>query len=169
MGFPQSLGESGQPPDKAPTAEQRASGSGWDRSALFRLALLWLIGANLRMAVLALPPLLPEIQHQLGLERDRRRCADQPPRVAAGSRGGPRVHRGRPPRAPPSPRPRAAGGRSGFRARGAWRGRRLVRRERCPRPWDRSPAANYAKHRQCVVPFQGVLCHEPVQQRHCDR
>ena len=67
MSFPQSLGESGQPPDKAPTTEQRASEGGWDRSALFRLALLWLIGANLRMAVLALPPLLPEIQHQLGL------------------------------------------------------------------------------------------------------
>ena len=67
MSFPQSLGQSGQPPDKAPTAEERDTGSRWDRSALFRLALLWLVGANLRMAVLALPPLLPEIQHQLGL------------------------------------------------------------------------------------------------------
>jgi MFS transporter, CP family, cyanate transporter len=40
---------------------------GRDRNELFRLALLWLIGADLRMAVLALPPVLPQIQHQLGL------------------------------------------------------------------------------------------------------
>ena len=68
MSFPQSLGESGQPPDKAPTTEQRASEGGWDRSALFRLALLWLIGANLRMAVLALPPLLPENPAPVGAQ-----------------------------------------------------------------------------------------------------
>jgi MFS transporter, CP family, cyanate transporter len=34
---------------------------------LYRLVLLWFIGTNLRMAVLALPPVLPDIQHQLHL------------------------------------------------------------------------------------------------------
>ena len=38
-----------------------------DRNELFRFALLWVIGANLRMAVLALPPVLPQVQHELGL------------------------------------------------------------------------------------------------------
>jgi MFS transporter, CP family, cyanate transporter len=36
-------------------------------AGIYRLALLWLIGADLRMAVLALPPVLPEIQKQFGL------------------------------------------------------------------------------------------------------
>ena len=35
--------------------------------ALYRLGLLWFIGADLRMAVLALPPVLPDIQRQLRL------------------------------------------------------------------------------------------------------
>jgi MFS transporter, CP family, cyanate transporter len=34
---------------------------------IYRFGLLWLIGANLRMAVLALPPVLPDIQRQFHL------------------------------------------------------------------------------------------------------
>jgi MFS transporter, CP family, cyanate transporter len=37
------------------------------RRSLYLFGLLWLIGANLRMAVLALPPVLPDIQHQFHL------------------------------------------------------------------------------------------------------
>lgn len=37
------------------------------RSALFALSLLWLIGAQLRLTVLAVPPVLPLIHGQLGL------------------------------------------------------------------------------------------------------
>ncbi|HTT91258.1 MAG TPA: MFS transporter [Acidimicrobiales bacterium] len=37
------------------------------RLPIYRFGLLWLIGANLRMAVLALPPVLPDIQHQFHL------------------------------------------------------------------------------------------------------
>jgi MFS transporter, CP family, cyanate transporter len=48
-------------------AQEGAVAGGRDRNELFRLALLWLIGADLRMAVLALPPVLPQIQHDLGL------------------------------------------------------------------------------------------------------
>jgi MFS transporter, CP family, cyanate transporter len=55
------------------SAGQGAVASERERSSLdrpgppYQLWLLWLMGANLRIAVLALPPVLPDIQHQLRL------------------------------------------------------------------------------------------------------
>jgi CP family cyanate transporter-like MFS transporter len=49
-----------------PGAANEAPGERGPR-ALYRLGLLWFIGANLRMAVLALPPVLPDIQRELHL------------------------------------------------------------------------------------------------------
>ncbi len=62
MGSPLSLGGKSGPAEQGPgvRAERRAL-------PVYRLALLWFIGANLRMTVLALPPVLPDIQHQLHL------------------------------------------------------------------------------------------------------
>ncbi len=62
MGSPLSLGGKSGPVEQGPgaRAERRAL-------SVYRLALLWFIGANLRMTVLALPPVLPDIQHQLHL------------------------------------------------------------------------------------------------------
>jgi CP family cyanate transporter-like MFS transporter len=62
VGSPLSLGGKSGPVEQGPGApvEQRAL-------SVYRLGLLWFIGANLRMTVLALPPVLPDIQHQLHL------------------------------------------------------------------------------------------------------
>lgn len=40
-----------------------------DGRFLYTLALLWLVGASLRVTVLAIPPLLPQVQHDLGLSQ----------------------------------------------------------------------------------------------------
>jgi MFS transporter, CP family, cyanate transporter len=62
VGSPLSLDGKSGPVEKAPgaPAERRALSA-------YRLGLLWFIGANLRMTVLALPPVLPDIQRQLHL------------------------------------------------------------------------------------------------------
>ena len=52
--------------NKSP-ADKGAAPAGRGALSIQRLVLLWFIGANLRMAVLALPPVLPDIQHQFHL------------------------------------------------------------------------------------------------------
>lgn len=51
--------------------EQQAAGRddrGWDGRTVLRVGLLWLVAANSRTVILALPPVLPDIHRQLGLD-----------------------------------------------------------------------------------------------------
>lgn len=47
----------------------RVTGGSGSRTALHRLTMLWLAGLNLRITMLALPPLLPQVQDAFGLSQ----------------------------------------------------------------------------------------------------